>query len=153
MELSLFIGGEMLPISKDEVQRWRVEIDNAEDFRKNNFGLNDGINRIGAGENIEYFERGVPFGGGRGIKNFNASQSISMNEEERFHATLNMICTMVIFWILSVNPPARVNAGMGSVNVERTRIHAQKIANPVFLLVQKKNAAMMAAEKVVEHAK
>lgn len=48
----------MLPISADEIKRWRIEIDQAEDFKEKEFGTNS-LNSIkGVGENIGYFENG-----------------------------------------------------------------------------------------------
>ena len=74
----------MLNISKDETQRWRVEIQNAEEFRKEQFGIAEGSNKLGVGENIEYFERGdVAIG--------TTSKGI---ESRPFHATLNLIYTL-----------------------------------------------------------
>lgn len=49
----------MLPITPDEVKRWRCEIQAAEDFRSENFGDYTRGNYRFAGENIDYFERGI----------------------------------------------------------------------------------------------
>lgn len=48
----------MLPISKDEVGRWRTEIDQAEKFKKDEFGSCLKGEIKGVGENIGYFENG-----------------------------------------------------------------------------------------------
>lgn len=48
----------MLKIAPEEIKRWRVEIDNAEDFRRKNFGSYSETIKEGAGENLEYYERG-----------------------------------------------------------------------------------------------
>ncbi len=74
----------MLAITKNEVARWRVEIDNSEDFRTKHFGSAEGTVRRGVGENIEYYERGDIAIGTRdtGV------------DDRPFHATLNMIYTL-----------------------------------------------------------
>ena len=70
-------------ISQDEIRRWRVEIELAEDFRKKNFGEYEGTRRTGAGENIEYYERGdIASGTTQGI------------QERPYSATLNLIYTI-----------------------------------------------------------
>ena len=70
-------------ISSDEARRWRVEIEQAEDFRKKNFGYIEGTNFEGAGENIEFFERGdVALGTTGGI------------EERPYLTTINMVYTV-----------------------------------------------------------
>jgi hypothetical protein len=46
-------------INQDEIQRWRVEIENAESFRDEQFGKNKFSDRTKAGENIGYFENGM----------------------------------------------------------------------------------------------
>jgi hypothetical protein len=48
----------MLPISDDEIRRWRLEIDQAENFRRDEFGSNFKGEIKGVGENIGYFEKG-----------------------------------------------------------------------------------------------
>ena len=48
----------MLRISDDELRRWRVEIDQAEKFKEDEFGSNLKGNIKGVGENISYFETG-----------------------------------------------------------------------------------------------
>jgi len=48
----------MLPISDDEIRRWRLEIDQAENFRRDEFGSNLKGEIKGVGENIGYFEKG-----------------------------------------------------------------------------------------------
>jgi hypothetical protein len=48
----------MLPITDDEVKRWRIEIDQAEKFRQDEFGSNSKGEIKGVGENIGYFEKG-----------------------------------------------------------------------------------------------
>lgn len=45
-------------IKNEDIQRWRVEIEQAEVFRDNNFGIYTDSNKTGVGENIEYFETG-----------------------------------------------------------------------------------------------
>ena len=72
----------MVNISKDEVQRWRVEIEQSEDFRKKNFGVYEGSTRTGAGENLEYYERGDIALGLQGIP------------ERPYSATLNLVYTI-----------------------------------------------------------
>lgn len=52
----------MLPISDDEVSRWRIELEQATDFRKEEFGTylrNEEEGVTGAGENLNYFECGT----------------------------------------------------------------------------------------------
>lgn len=49
----------MIKISPDEIQKWRVEIDNAEDFKEKEFGKFKENNKEGAGENVDYFDFGV----------------------------------------------------------------------------------------------
>lgn len=48
----------MLPISADEIKRWRIEIDQAEEFKKEEFGSCVKGEVKGVGENIGYFENG-----------------------------------------------------------------------------------------------
>ena len=48
----------MLRISDDEIRRWRVEINQAEKFRRDEFGSNFKDEIKGVGENIGYFENG-----------------------------------------------------------------------------------------------
>ena len=48
----------MLPIDKDSIQRWRIEIEQAEEFKKKEFGSSLKGEIKGAGENIAYFENG-----------------------------------------------------------------------------------------------
>jgi len=48
----------MLPISDDEVRRWRIEIDQAEKFKQDEFGSCAKGEIKGVGENIGYFENG-----------------------------------------------------------------------------------------------
>ena len=48
----------MIRITPDEIRRWRVEIDQAEKFRTDEFGSIVKSNIKGAGENISYFEKG-----------------------------------------------------------------------------------------------
>src|SRR3990167_5352590 len=48
----------MLPIKDDEIRRWRVELDQAEKFKKDEFGSNLKGEIKGVGENIAYFENG-----------------------------------------------------------------------------------------------
>ncbi len=74
----------MLPITKDEIQRWRVELDNSQDFRQKHFGSAEGTVRWGVGENIEYLERGDIAIGTRDVG----------IDERPFHSTLNMIHTL-----------------------------------------------------------
>jgi len=74
----------MLKISADEVARWRTEIDNAEAFRDKHFGQYHDSVRTGAGENIEYFERGD-------IASGTVDEGIT---ERPYHATMNMIYTI-----------------------------------------------------------
>lgn len=81
----------MLPIKPDEVQRWRVEIEDAELFRNNNFGFLDGDRAEIAGENLEYFERGTAI-----LGNFAQETSgiVGRGEIRRPHiTTLNMVYT------------------------------------------------------------
>ena len=49
----------MIKISSDEIQRWRTEIGNAEDFRDKELGELKYSTLSGAGENIDYFETGI----------------------------------------------------------------------------------------------
>lgn len=49
----------MIKISSDEIQRWRTEISNAEDFRDKELGELKYNTLTGAGENIDYFETGI----------------------------------------------------------------------------------------------
>jgi len=82
--VAFLIGDKMLNIKSDEVQRWRVEIELAEEFRKKNFGVYEGSIARGAGENLEYYERGDI-----------ASGTISQGVEERpYTATLNLVYTV-----------------------------------------------------------
>ncbi len=48
----------MLPITQDEIKRWRIEIDQAEKFKEEEFGKNSKDSIKGVGENISYFENG-----------------------------------------------------------------------------------------------
>ena len=48
----------MLSIKGDEVRRWRIEIEQAEEFKEEEFGSNAKDNIKGVGENISYFEKG-----------------------------------------------------------------------------------------------
>jgi len=48
----------MLPITDDEIRRWRVEIDQAEKFKQDEFGSCAKGEIKGVGENIGYFEKG-----------------------------------------------------------------------------------------------
>lgn len=48
----------MLPITDDEIRRWRIELQQAEDFKQEEFGSNAKNNIKGVGENIGYFENG-----------------------------------------------------------------------------------------------
>jgi hypothetical protein len=48
----------MLPIDKDSIQRWRIEIDQAEKFKADEFGSCLKGEIKGVGENIGYFENG-----------------------------------------------------------------------------------------------
>jgi hypothetical protein len=50
----------MLQTSGDVIEKWRVEIDNAEQFRIDNLGEYEYLRREGAGNNIDYFEFGLP---------------------------------------------------------------------------------------------
>lgn len=71
-------------INQDEVRRWRAEIELAEEFRKKNFGVYEGANRSGAGENLEYYERGdIAIG--------DTTQGVP---ERPYAATLNLIYTI-----------------------------------------------------------
>ena len=58
----------MIKISADEINRWRTEIDNAEDFRDKELGELKYQTLTGAGENIDYFETGIS---GRILNDFN----------------------------------------------------------------------------------
>ena len=49
----------MIPISKQEIAKWRIEIENAERFRDDNFGERKHNTYSKAGENIGYFESGI----------------------------------------------------------------------------------------------
>lgn len=49
----------MLPIKDDDLKRWAVEIDEAEQFRAKAFGLFDGSAAEGVGVNLHYFEHGT----------------------------------------------------------------------------------------------
>ena len=49
----------MKKITPDEIGRWRIEIDNAENFRDEQFGKNKSSDMSKAGENIDYFESGI----------------------------------------------------------------------------------------------
>lgn len=48
----------MLNISSDEVRRWRVEIEQAEKFKEDEFGKSEDKVIKGVAENIHYFEKG-----------------------------------------------------------------------------------------------
>ena len=48
----------MLRINDDEIRRWRIEIEQAEEFKKNEFGSSLKGEIKGVGENISYFENG-----------------------------------------------------------------------------------------------
>ncbi len=48
----------MLPITQDEIGRWRIEIDQAEKFKRDEFGSCNKDDIKGVGENISYFENG-----------------------------------------------------------------------------------------------
>ena len=48
----------MLKINDDEIRRWRIEIEQAEEFKKNEFGSSLKGEIKGVGENIAYFENG-----------------------------------------------------------------------------------------------
>jgi len=48
----------MLPINDDEIRRWRIEIDQAEKFKTDEFGSCLKGEIKGVGENIGYFEKG-----------------------------------------------------------------------------------------------
>jgi hypothetical protein len=48
----------MLPISSDEIRSWRIEIEQAEKFKEDEFGSNSKDSIKGVGENIGYFENG-----------------------------------------------------------------------------------------------
>jgi len=48
----------MLRITDDEIRRWRLEIDQAEKFKEDEFGSNNKDSIRLAGENIGYFEKG-----------------------------------------------------------------------------------------------
>ena len=74
----------MLPIKQDEVSRWKVEIEQAIDFREKNFGVYEGSKREGAGENLEYYERGDVISG-------TTTQGIP---ERPYYATMNLIYTI-----------------------------------------------------------
>jgi len=50
----------MFKISGDEIKRWRLELENAQELRKKEFGEYSEDRKTGAGENIEYFEYGFP---------------------------------------------------------------------------------------------
>ena len=50
----------MKPLTNDEIKRWRVEIQNTEDFRDDHFGKKDFGDRTLAAENILYYEQGLP---------------------------------------------------------------------------------------------
>ena len=49
----------MKRISKEEIQSWRVEIENAEKFREEQFGKNSGNDTLLSGENLGYYDMGV----------------------------------------------------------------------------------------------
>ncbi|MBU0598902.1 hypothetical protein KKF61_08030 [Patescibacteria group bacterium] len=49
----------MKKISKEQIQRWRVEIQNAEKFRDEQFGKNADNDTLLSGENIGYYDMGV----------------------------------------------------------------------------------------------
>lgn len=49
----------MLPIKEQEIQKWRLEIDNGEAFREKHLGKNNVTEVTLAGENIDYFESGM----------------------------------------------------------------------------------------------
>ncbi len=79
----------MLPISENEVRRWRIEVEEAEHFRKHNFGEyvnskhRSGIKRRGVGNNIDYFETGL------------SAQSLRDLDVADPSATLNIIFPIV----------------------------------------------------------
>ena len=52
----------MKVITADEIKKWRVEIDNAEKFRDDEFGTNRYNDTSKAGENISYYDYGVRSG-------------------------------------------------------------------------------------------
>jgi len=49
----------MIPVTNDQIQKWRVEIDNAEEFRRDNFGDDRDSKQYLAGENVGYYEFGM----------------------------------------------------------------------------------------------
>lgn len=48
----------MLSITQDEIRRWRIEVEQAEEFKKTEFGSSSNGEIKGVGENIGYFENG-----------------------------------------------------------------------------------------------
>jgi hypothetical protein len=48
----------MIAISADKIKAWRIEIDQAEKFKEDEFGTNSQSSIKGVGENIGYFENG-----------------------------------------------------------------------------------------------
>ena len=73
----------MLPIKKSEIERWRFEIEQTEDFREKHFGVYSDNQRTGAGENIDYFETGL------------SAQSLRDNDVSDPRATLNIVFPIV----------------------------------------------------------
>ena len=49
----------MKQISKDEIKKWQVEIEEAEDFREDNFGTNEKGKEFLAGDNIGFYDFGM----------------------------------------------------------------------------------------------
>lgn len=49
----------MLPIKEEEIKKWRLEVENGEDFRDEQLGKNKLTEVSKAGENIDYFESGI----------------------------------------------------------------------------------------------
>lgn len=49
----------MVRITSEEISKWRVELENAEDFRDKQLGKSLPTDTSGAGENIDYFETGM----------------------------------------------------------------------------------------------
>lgn len=75
----------MIKITQDEIAKWRLEIDNAEKFRENEFGKNNYKNVTKAGENIDYFENGLS---GRLIQNLKSDEAYPLT-------TINIIYPIV----------------------------------------------------------
>ena len=74
----------MLKISFDEIAKWRIEIENGEDFRNKRLGKNLPYAVSGSGENIDYFETGM-----------SSRFLLDNNVDETRYAVLNIVYPIV----------------------------------------------------------